>query len=46
MTDYGRKEVAALDGMPEREVHRMAMKFGLVCTSRNEFGRPAIDVSN
>jgi hypothetical protein len=46
VTDYGRKDVAALDGMPEREVHRMAMKFGLVCTSRNEFGRPAIDVSN
>ncbi len=46
VTDYGRKDVAALEGMPEREVHRMAMKFGLVCTSRNESGRPAIDVSN
>ena len=46
VTDYGRKDVAALEGMPEREVQRMAMKFGLVCTSRNASGRPAIDVSS
>jgi hypothetical protein len=46
VSDYGRKDVAVLEGIPEREVHRMAMKFGLVCTSRNESGRPAIDVSN
>jgi hypothetical protein len=46
VTDYGRKDVAVLEGLAEREVHRMAMKFGLVCTSRDASGRPAIDVSN
>jgi hypothetical protein len=46
VTDYGRKDVAVLEGLAEREVQRMAMKFGLVCTSRNASGRPAIDVSS
>jgi len=46
VSDYGRKDVATLEGLAEREVHRMAMKFGLVCTSRNASGRPAIDVSS
>ena len=46
VTDYGRKDVAALEGLAEHEVHRMAMKFGLVCTSRDDSGRPAIDVSS
>jgi hypothetical protein len=46
VTEYGRKDVVVLDGLAESEGRRLAAKFGMTCTSRNDGGAPQTDVSN
>ena len=45
VTEYGRKEVVVLEGIPEPDVRRMAAKFGMTLTSRNAGGAPENDMS-
>jgi len=46
VTDYGGQDVGELQGLAEAQVHRVAAKFGMTCTTRSSQAALKSDVSH